>query len=307
MLSGLKTSAVVLAGLLLGLCLAVPLAWMGTRRGADTLAMNVGNAVAAVEERQQSMADEALQLQPLMQRFGVTRDADLFTKVQAERSRLAGESGLREKLERLQLLEEALLRVERLQVQSGQELRSLRDSEEFQAYARTWDKQKRLLVREQLGLEDSVAELNHLLLRWPASRLLAYRSLSSLAHGLIADLKADAAYRWRWSLDYLRFTGRRVVARFRHQPQPEPPKWDPPADTEVVTYLKPLNRPVFLADAPLPEDDYQEVQFTHNVAQNYADVELGEDQAVLENRDAPKPYAPVLPKPQKTVVYSGVN
>jgi hypothetical protein len=307
MLSGLKTSAVVLAGLLLGFCLAVPLAWMGTRRGADTLAMNVANAVAAVQDRQQAMADEALQLQPLIQRYGVTRDEDLFTKVQAERSRLAGESGLREKLERVQLLEEALLRVERLQVQSGQELRALRDSEEFQAYGRTWEKQKRLLVREQLGLEDSVAELNHLLLRWPASRLLAYQSLSSLAHGLLAELKADAAYRWHWSLGYLGYLWHRVLARVHGQPQPAAPAWAPPADTEVVAYLRPLNRPVFLADAPLPEDDYQEVQFTHNVAQNYADVELGEDKAVLENRDAPKPYAPVLPKPQKTVVYSGVN
>ena len=82
MLSGLKTSAVVLAGLLLGFCLAVPLAWMGTRRGADTLAMNVGNAVAAVEQRQQAMADEVLQLQPMIQRFGVDRDKDLFIKVQ---------------------------------------------------------------------------------------------------------------------------------------------------------------------------------------------------------------------------------
>ncbi|HXC64615.1 MAG TPA: hypothetical protein VNZ67_09660 [bacterium] len=307
MLSGLKTSAVVLAGLLLGFCLAVPLAWMGTRRGADTLALNVGNAVAAVEQRQQAMADEALQLQPLIEQYGVDRDKDLFTKVQAERSRLAGESGLREKLERLQLLEEALLRVERLQVQSGQELRALRDSETYQEYARTWEKQKRLLVREQLGLEASVAELNHLLLRWPASRLLAYQSLSSLGHGLLAELKANAAYRWHWSVDYLRYLGRKVVARFRHQPLPDAPKWDPPADLGPVTYLRPLNRPVFLADAPLPEDDYQEVQFTHNVAQNYADVELGEDKAVLENRDAPKPYAPVLPKPQKTVVYSGVN
>ena len=70
---------------------------------------------------------------------------------------------------------------------------------------------------------------------------------------------------------------------------------------------RPLNRPVFLADAPPPEDDYQEVQFTRNVAQNYADVELGEDKAVLENRDAPKPYASVLPQPQKTVVYNGAN
>jgi hypothetical protein len=307
MLSGLKTSAVVLAGLLLGFCLAVPLAWMGTRRGADTLAMNVGNAVAAVEDRQQAMADEALQLQPLIQRYGVDRDADLFTNVQSERSRLAGESGLREKLERLQLLEEALLRVERLQVQSGQELRTLRDSEEFQAYGRTWEKQKRLLVREQLGLEDSVAELNHLLLRWPASRLLAYRSLSSLAHGLLGDLKTDLAYRWRWSLDYLGYLGQRIAARIHGRPRPPEPAWAPPTEASLAGYLKPLNRPVFLADAPLPEDDYQEVQFTHNVAQNYADVELGEDKAVLENRDAPQPYAPVLPKPQKTVVYSGVN
>jgi hypothetical protein len=290
MLSGLKTSAVVLAGLLLGLCLAVPLAWVGTRRGADALAMNVGNAVEAVEQRQHSMADEALQLEK-----------------QSERSRLAGESGLRDKLERLQLLEEALLRVERLQVQSGQELRTLRDSEEFQAYARLWEKQKRLLVREELGLQDNVAELNHLLTRWPASRLLAYKSLSALLRGLLGDVPGKLAYTGRWCLDYVGYFARRLAALRGQQTPPPPPKWELPEAGESVTYLRPLNRPVFLADAPLPEDDYQEVQFTRTAARNYADVELGEDKAVLENRDAPRPYAPVLPQPQKTVVYSGTN
>jgi hypothetical protein len=307
MLSGLKTSAVVLAGLLLGFLASLPLAWYGVRHGADALATNVAQAVAAVEGRQQAMADQALRLQPMLARFGVTRDPDLFEAVQEQRSRLAGEASLREKLERVQTLEEALLRVERLTEQSAASDARLGRQEAFSEDRRIWEKQKRLLVREQYAVQDRVAELNGLLGRWPASELLAYRTFGALVRGLFGDVFGNVAYLGRLSLDWVGYWARRAAALRGQQAPPDPPKWQRPAPEMAEAYLLPLNRPVFLADAPLPEDEYHEVQFTHQVKDKLADVELGDDEAVLENRHAPAGYEAPTTKPQKTVTYSGAN
>ena len=307
MLSGLKTSAVVLVGLLLGFLVSLPLAWYGVRHGADTLVGNVAQAVATVEGRQQAMADQALRLQPLLTRFDVTRDPDLFEAVQEQRSRLAGEASLREKLERVQTLEEALLRVERLCEQSGATNARLDRWEAFREHRRVWEKQKRLLVREQFAVQDQVAELNGLLGRWPASELLAYKSFGALLRGLFGDVFGNVAYLGRWSLDWVGYWARRAAALRGQQAPPDPPKWERPKADLAEAYLLPLNRPVFLADAPLPEDEYNEVQFTHEVKAKLADVELGDDEAVLENRHAPKGYEAPSTKPQTTVTYSGAN
>jgi len=307
MLSGLKTSAVVLVGLLLGFLVSLPVAWYGVRRGADGLVSNVEKAVTTVEGRQQAMADQALRLQPVLTRFDVTRESDLFEAVQEQRSRLAGEAALRDKLERVQTLEEALLRVERLCEQSGASNARLAHWEPYREHRRVWEKQKRLLVREQFELQDQVAELNGLLGRWPASVLLAYKSFGALLRGLFGDVFGNVAYLGRWSLDWVGYWARRAAALRGQQAPPHPPKWDRPVAELAEAYLLPLNRPVFLADAPLPEDDYNELQFTHEAAADYADVELGTDKAVLENRHAPKDYVAPSSQPQKTVTYNGVN
>jgi hypothetical protein len=60
--------------------------------------------------------------------------------------------------------------------------------------------------------------------------------------------------------------------------------------------------PHFLAAAPPPEDDYRELQYARE-ERDYADVEVGEDKAVLENRGGAEGYKIVLPKPQTTVTY----
>ena len=307
MLSGLKTSIMVLLGLLLGLAVALPLTWYGVHRGADSLVANVQRGEAAVEARQQAMADEALRFQPLLVRFGVTRDSDLFDQVQEQRSRLAGEADLKDKMERVQMLEEALLRVERLCDQSGASNRRLARGEDYQEQRRIWEKQKRLLVREELGLVDRVAEFNGLLHRWPASQLLAYRSVGALVRGLLGDVFGNVAYLGRWTLDWIGYWARRAAALRGQQIPPDPPQWNRPSKLVAVPYLMPMNRPVFLADAPLPEDDYHELQFTHEVPANYADVNLGDDKAVLENRHAPPSYAAPLPTVQTTVTYSGTR
>jgi hypothetical protein len=72
-----------------------------------------------------------------------------------------------------------------------------------------------------------------------------------------------------------------------------------------LAYLDPMRPPVFLADAPLPEDEEDELQYTKETGVNYADVNVGEDPAVLENRNAPAPFGAAVPTVQKTVDYRG--
>jgi len=308
MLNSLKASAAVLLGVLLGFVVAVPMAWYGTRIGADSLRRNVWNTLAAVESRQQQMADQALQVQPLLQRFKAAADPDVFEAIQDERSRLAGEASLGDKLRRVQRLEEVLLRSELLWAKAGQRSPKVRAWEPWSEHGRTWEKQKRLLVREQKDLQDSVDELDTLLARWPVGVLLAHRTFWGLINGLFGDLAGNTAFLARLSLDWLGYSLRRVASLVGQQKPPDPPNWDGrPKGTTDVAYMDPLPPPVFLADAPLPEDDYTELQFTRESPQNYADVELGEDKAVLENRSAPAGYQAVAPSPQKTVTYSAPN
>lgn len=305
MLQGLKTSVAVLLGLLLGLAVALPLAWFGTRKGADSLVHNIGLAVAAVERRQQAMADQALAFQPVLLAHRAGVEPDLFEDLQDERSRLAGDASLEGKLLRVQSLEEALLRVERRWAQAGAADARLRRSFEYGEFGRVWERQKRLLVREQMALEDAVDELNLLLARWPASVLLKYRTVGALLRGVFGDVLGNTAFLARLSLDWTGYALRRAAALVGQQDPPEPPKWDRPAVKAEARYVDPLHTPVFLAGAPLPEDDVNELQFTQEPGVDYADVRLGEDPAVLENRHAPRPFSAPLPTVQKTVDYRG--
>lgn len=307
MLQGLKTSIAVLLGLGLGLVLALPLAWFGTRRGADSLVRNVGHAVAVVEARQQSMADEALRLEPLLKAHGVRVEHDLFEAVQDDRSRLAGDATVQGKVQKVQALEEALLRIEQRWAQAGEQNARLRSSFAWAEHGRVWEKQERLLVREQMDLVDSVAEVNQLLARWPASTLLRYRSFGGLLRGIFGDVLGDTAFVMRLSLDWAGYALRKAAALVGQQDPPEPPKWQRPKPKAELAYLDPMAPPVFLASAPLPEDDVNELQYTHETGVNYADVNVGEDPAVLENRNAPEPYRAAVPTVQKTVDYRGAH
>jgi hypothetical protein len=307
MLQGLKTSVAVLLGLIIGVAAALPLAWHGTRKGADSLVQSVGNAVAHVEHRQQAMADQALRLQPLLRAHGAPVEPDLFDAVQDERSRLAGDASLTGKLRQVQALEEALLRIEKRWQQAGSDDARLRSSFAYGEFGRVWEKQKRLLVREQMRVEDSVEEVNRILTRWPASTLLRYKTFGGLLRGIFGDVLGNVSFLMRLSLDWAGYAMRKAAALVGQQDPPEPPQWERPKAKVEAAYLDPLRPPVFLAYAPLPEDQVDELQFTQEPGLDYSDVQLDADPAVLENRHAPKPYTMPQPTVQKTVDYRGAR
>jgi hypothetical protein len=308
MLQTLKISVAILVGAVLGLLIALPLAWYASRMGADTLKKNVWNAAQAVQDRQQAMADQALKQEPLLKSFGQTGNADVYADIQDERSRLVGVSELEDKLLYEQRLEEALLRGEKVALHAGADSAKLAGWEPYREDRRIWEKQKRLLVREQKTLADSVEEFNGLLDHWPFNTLLAHDTFAGLVNAVLNDFWNNVVYLTRLSLDWAGYGMRRLASLVGQQTPPERPRWGyhPKARTDKP-YAVSFARLVFLADAPLPEDDYNELQYTHELKENYADVELGEDKAVLENRESPKGYEAPLPKPQMTVVYSAQN
>lgn len=301
MFDGLKTSVAVLIGLVIGAILAMPLAWHGTRLGADSLHHNIERALEQVEVRQQEMADQALKLEELLVSKGSRDGSDVFEQVMDTRSKLAGVAPLEEKLAAVQELEQALLLSEKVWEQAGAKPR-VRSSFYYGEHGREWEKQKRLLVKEQEALVSSVVELDKLLNTWPASVLLGYKSVGAMINGLLGDVVGNAAFVVRLGLDWVGYAARKAAALTGQQAPPEPPKWERPKAAKRIGYMDPLVPPHFLADAPMPENDYRELQFTRE-GTDYADVELGEDKAVLENRHAPEGYKIVLPQPQKTVTY----
>jgi len=309
MLNTLKTSVTLLLGLLLGCLIALPLVWYGSRLGADSLLTNVWNRLSAVQDRQQAMADQALKLQPMLQRFGVFAGSGVFKDIENERSLLAGDASLGGKLEHVQRLEEALLRSELVWAQAGRGDARLAAWPPFQDYGLVWEQQKRQLVSEEARLSDAVDELDGLIVRWPLSLLLAHQTFAGLTGGMVTDAGGEALFVVRVGLDWVGYGLRRLAALVGQQAPPPPPDWGAmrPVPVDEPGYVEPLTRLVFLADAPLPEGDYKEIQFTREVAANYADVELGADKAVPENLNPPAPYAAPTPTPRLTVVYSAPN
>ncbi|HTB22279.1 MAG TPA: hypothetical protein VK914_06200 [bacterium] len=309
MLNSLKTSVSVLLGLVLGCLIVVPTAWYGVRIGADSLRQNVWNRLSAVQDRQQAMADQALKLQPMLQRYGVFDGKDVFKDVENERSLLAGDASLEGKLEHAQRLEEALLRSERVWVQSGKKKARLASEQPWNDYGRVWERQKRLLVVEESELVDAVDELDGITARWPVSVLLAHKTFAGMTGGILGSASGDAVFLARVGLDWLGYELRRMAALVGQQTPPPPPVWGwkPAVVPSDGGYVESLPTPIFLADAPLPEGDYQEIQYSQTVPANYANVELNQDKAVLENSGAPAAFKAPTPKPQTTVVYSAPN
>ena len=303
MFDGLKTSMAVLIGLILGVAVAAPLAWYGTRLGADSLAHNIDRNVLAVEERQQAMADQALKLEELLVEKGYNDGAAVFAQVMDARSRLAGlaSTQVAEKLAALQALEQTLLLSEKVWEHAGKDAQ-VRQSYYYAEHGRLWEKQKRQLVVEQQDLIDSVSELNHLHARWPASVLLGYKTFGAMVNAFFGDVTGNLAYFVRLGLDWVGYGARKLAALTGQKEPPDAPKWERPKAAVTEGYMDPLVLPRFLAAAPPPEDSYDELQYAHETP-NYADVDLGKDKPVLENRSAPEGYQIVLPKPQATVTY----
>lgn len=308
------SALIVLLGLLLGAALSLPLAWSAARRGADSQRDRVLKALEAVQQRQSSMVDQGLRWQAQLAGRGWRRDGAVYASLVDLRGRLAGEDSLEERLLLVQHLEEPLLRAAAARERGAAAEPELARSEEWQSEGRAWEQQQRYLVREQAALQENVERLNAYRGRWPISTLLACPRMRDAWRALaLAGLRRPAA--WLRPAEAAEEGLRRLPAalaagldKFAERAG-DLPWWDPaglPAAQRPEagwSYLPPLGRLVFLADAPLPEDELPELQYDRS-SRDAAQQERGEQKVEPDNRRGRHGYKIVSPTPQKSVDYS---
>jgi len=230
MFDGLKTSVAVLIGLLLGVAVAVPLAWHGSRLGADSLRHNIDRDLASVEQRQQAMADQALSLEELLVKKGYHKDDQVLRAGDGPaRSRLAGVAPLEQKLEAVQALEQALLLSEKsLGTRRRGQSRSLElllgRARPHVGEAEAEPGQRAGVAGEFRGGAEPAA--GHMAGLDPAGlQDLLGPAWSGTSFG---DVFGNLSYGARWSLDWLGYAARRLASLRSQEKPPEPPKWERP-------------------------------------------------------------------------------
>lgn len=300
MLDRFKTLLMSLLGLGIGAVLGLMVLWMGTQRAARTLHHNMDVALGTVIERQHSMADLTMDLEKLLPRLGLLSDKQVFKDVEERRARLAGAGAFEDRLILAQDLERSLL----LSGRYWQEISSkpqAKVSIAFKQHGILWGKSLRLLVREQIGVEDAVQEYNRSLTSWPGTWVLQHKSFYAMVAGGVSGVWHKTQFMVRLSLDYAGYYFRKTAALVGQQEPPKPPTMEYKAPEAKAKGHNAISRPFFLAGAPLPESEYPEIQYNED-DEYRADTDVGEEKPVLEEGRLRGP-APKLPSPQKTVTY----
>jgi hypothetical protein len=303
MFNRLKFSASALLGLALGICLALPLFWIGVKRGVGELRDGAQSAFGAVELRQQNMADEALRLEVSLKNAKVRLPSvEDFAKVELLRSQLAGSGNFEDKIEISQELERALVNVETLFSQTMAKNPKAAASAFCRDFGLNWQPMKRYLVDEEYHFSNAVRAYNSVLASSPVPFVVGHRTFSSLLSALVREARERAGLYLKQALLWAKFAPRWLWAKISNASvMPEKPQPMAPTPYTPDALYAPLPEPFYIAQAPVPEEDYPELQYDRT-APAMADVEVGQQKAVLENGTV-APYAAPVPTIQRTATY----
>jgi hypothetical protein len=301
MFERIKFLASALLGLLIGILVTLPLFWLGVRKNVGALRHRAEVSFVQVERRQQTMADESLRLEKKLADLGWSKRKAGFVKVELLRSRLAGYAEIEDKVEISQDLEAALLEVEKSWEQACKQSSKIAKHPSVVEFGLTWSQLKRYLVDEELDFVDEVHAYNHVLRSWPVPTVVGYRSFGGLARAMLLDLRENKSWMLSQSLAWTRWSLSWAVSKVRGRALPERPAMRQPKKLDLDPLYTTLPEPLYAAKAPRPEEDYSEIQYNRSYL-DMADVETGEDKAVLENKYV-QPYAAPVPTIQKTVTY----
>lgn len=301
MLERVKFSLSSLLGLALGICLALPLFWVGVKHGVASLRKGALNAFEPVERRQQAMADEALKLEVLVKNKGLKLPKADFAKIELLRSRLAGSGDFGDKIELSQDLERALVNVETLYAQLMKQNAAAAKSPFLREFGMNWMPMKRYLVDEEFHFSAAVREYNRVLLKPPLPFIIGHKSFAALLGSLATEVHQRAWLYLKQGWAWLKYLPRWVWAVSRGNSAPEMPAALPHRELGGEALYEPLPEPFYIAEAPVPEEDYAELQYNRD-APDMADVEVGQQKAVRDNA-ASKPYVAPVPTVQRTATY----
>jgi hypothetical protein len=301
MLDRLKFSASALIGLTFGIALAVPLFWIGVKESVGAMRQNAQTSFQSVLQREQDMSDQALRLQVLWAKEGVRAQSDAFGRVESWRSKLAGTGDFEDQIGVSEHLESALLDVGRLYAATMKESKKAAHSADCQAFARSWDPMLRYLVQEELAFTKRVMKYNAVLSSDPVPFVIGHKSFGSLVNALVGEVVNHLKEDLMQGLAWLKYELSLGWAKLRGATLPAPPaplEHSMPMDEALFQVLP---QPNYLAQAPLPEEDYPELQYDRQ-APDMADVALGDEKVQLEEASV-TPYAAVVPTIQKTASY----
>jgi hypothetical protein len=303
MFDRLKFSASALVGFCLGVALALPLFWIGVKSSVGSLEEATHRAFARVQARQQNMADECLRLEQTLAGLKLKFSRRDFADVELLRSRLAGSGDFEDQIEVSQQLERALVNVE-TQYKGIMASQPRAAADAFcRKFGLDWDPLKRYLVDEEFHFSSAVKEYNRVLHTSPVPWVVGHPSFGACLVALAEEMRLRLGEDLVQGLAWLKYFPRLGWAKISGAAQlPEPPKPLPVAPFAVDALYAPLPEPVYVAEAPLPEEDYPEIQYDRQ-APDMADVEKGGEKAVLENATA-KPYAAPIPTIQRTATYN---
>ncbi len=300
MLDRFKTTLMIFLGLGLGAVLGSMVLWTGTQRAARTLHHNLGEFLSTVIERQNSMADMSMDLEKLLPRLGLKIDRPVFKEVEERRARLAGAGSTEEKLVMAQDLERSLLVSGRYWTELSSRPQA-KASITYKTHGILWGKSVRLLVREEMALEDAVQEYNRALTSWPGTWVLTHRSFYDMISTSVGGVWHKTQFMVRLGLDYAGYYFRRAASLVGQQQPPQPPVIHYQAPHIKERAFQMVSRPLFMASAPLPESEYREIQYNED-DEYRADTDVGEEKPILEEGRLRGPKVTV-PQPQKTVTY----
>jgi hypothetical protein len=302
MFDRLKFSASAVVGLMLGIALALPLFWIAVKSSVGVLRENAKRAFVQVEQRQQDMADECLRLQESFKNAGVKVPQQDFSNVEYLRSRLAGSGDFEDQIEVSQQLERGLVNVELVYKKTMAENSRAAKNAFCRDFGLNWGPLKRYLVDEEFHFSDAVNEYNRVLNSPPVPFVVGHKSFGSLLNALAVEMHQRIDEYIHQSLAWIKFFPRWVWAEIRSAAViPEPPQ--PMAITPYTAdaLFAPLPQPYYIAQAPVPEEDYPEIQYDRSTP-DMADVEVGQQKAVFDSPNI-KPFSYVTPTIQKTATY----
>jgi hypothetical protein len=285
-------------GLLLGIVLALPLFWFAVKMNIGSMYRNTQGSFEQVVRRQQAMADTALDLEKRLMKLGYKGKRAAFAHVEIERSKLAGDFELSDRIELTQDLEGALLEAEDAWKLAP---KALAKDPFVHQFGLTWMPMKRYLVSEEDDFGKRVADYNDVLKKWPVAMVIGHRSFAAMAGSLVIALRDQIGAWLRQGLSWIVWACKAAWAKVTGAELPEKPKALPMAPPSPDALFSPLPLPAYVAEAPKPEEDYEEIQYSHEMP-SMADVPVGGESPVLENQYRPDYQAPV-PKVQRTVIY----
>jgi hypothetical protein len=131
--------------------------------------------------------------------------------------------------------------------------------------------------------------------------VIGHKSFGSLLASLAAELRLRMGHYFRQAWAWVKFGPSWAWAKIRGKTAPDAPRAMPLPPLGKDALYHPLPEPFYIAQAPVPEEDYNELQYDRD-APNMADVEVGQQKAVLEN-DSRAPFVAPVPTIQRTVTY----